>query len=250
MCQRPFCRMDNRAGSAYCKAMNDTRHFTSGPEKPDLAALLEGEDLCALCASQGLCCCRTDLKYAHLSFPLSLAEWARMAPHAHLASACCSEKGEACGEDGEEKLPSCEGLTAPLLPKDKPPEEGDAICVPEINSPDFLRAMHTLFPREKETLRTLFPETSRHLRMRLRADGSCVFQGRAGCRLPRTLRPWYCLLFPVWIQGNAVTLFMSETCLISRRAQSPVHGLKLLHTTREETRRQYACLRKDWGFSV
>ena len=221
--------------------MNNTRHFTTGPEAPDLAALLDGEALCALCAEEGACCCRTDPAYVHLSFPLSDAEWRRIAPYAFLASEQTPEE--------EEATPSAP-LPPPLPDDIRPPEDGDAVCAAEANTPEFLGAMFTLFPREKERVAGLFPENGRHLRMKVRRDGSCVFQGSAGCRLPRTLRPWYCLLFPGWIQGNAVTLFMSETCLISRRAKSPAHGLKLLHTTHEEVRRLYAFLRKDWGFPV
>jgi hypothetical protein len=46
-----------------------------------------------------------------------------------------------------------------------------------------------------------------------------------------------------------VTLFQSESCLISRRAASPAHGLELLDTTAEETRRLYDALRGDWNLA-
>ena len=233
---------------------DSSRNFVSGLEMPDLAALLTGEDLCALCAEQGTCCCRTDPEDAHLSFPLSAAEWRRIAPYAFLALMSPDEpKDSPCRLDGSDTPDGAGVALQPLspFPDDRqPPEDGDATCVAEANSPEFLQAMGTLFPREKERLERLFPKNGRHLRMKVRPDGSCVFQGKAGCRLPRTLRPWYCVLFPGWVQGNAVTLFMSETCLISRRATSPAHGLKLMHTPPEEVRRLHAALRKDWGLPL
>lgn len=257
--------------------MSGTRNFISSPEQPDLSRLLSGGDLCALCASQGTCCCRTNMDAVHLSFPLSLPEWRRMAPYAHLAGPMGPENGgketpkdqpaagwhakPASSGQAAERTPACSSLErtsggmgkALLPPLDEhctPPAGGDALCSPEANTEEFLQAMRFLFPREKDRLAALFPAQGYHLRMRVRNDGSCVFQGRAGCRLPRAVRPWYCLLFPTWMQGNMVTLFMAEGCLFSQRAESPMHGLNLLHTTREEVRGLFTALRKDWGLPV
>lgn len=257
--------------------MSGTRNFISSPEQPDLSRLLSGGDLCALCASQGTCCCRTDMDAVHLSFPLSLPEWRRMAPYAHLAGplepdggkqempeeqlASVPPAGPASGSPVAARTSAClsvgqtsenpeEALLPPLGEHCTPPAGGDALCSSEANTEEFLQAMRSLFPREKDRLAALFPAQERHLRMRVRNDGSCVFQGRSGCRLPRAVRPWYCLLFPAWMQGNMVTLFMAQGCLFSQRAKSPMHGLKLLHTTREEVHGLFTALRKDWGLPV
>jgi Fe-S-cluster containining protein len=226
--------------------MNETlRQFISAPALPDRATHLRGEDLCALCAGEGLSCCRTDPAAADLSFPLSEPEWRRLRPYSALASDLppdCAD--EAIQQLAEACLPH-EGRLPP--PEKRTPREGDATCEAEENSPGFFQALLRLFPGEKAILEQRFPPGGRHFRLRLRADGSCVFQGRAGCRLPREVRPWYCRLFPAWVQGRAATLFRSETCLISRRAASPAHGLELLNTTALETRRLYDALRGDWS---
>ena len=225
--------------------MDETlRHILSPPEMPDRESLLRGEDLCALCAAEGLSCCRTDPDMARLSFPLSAPEWRRLRPYLALASVLSPDRaGEAIRRPAKADPPK-----APT-PEECPPREGDAACLAEENSPAFLQALSLLFPGEKALLGRVFPPGRRHFRLRLRPDGSCVFQGGSGCCLPRGARPWYCLLFPAWIRGGSVALFQSETCLLSRRAASPAQGLELLKTTAGETRRLYAALREDWRLS-
>jgi hypothetical protein len=241
-----------------------TDPFVSSDPAPDLADLLSGEDLCALCAAQGTCCCQTELAYAHLSFPLSAPEWRRLAPYASLATLASleaqtmellpnnaqgnSQKNENTPENARStEITLQESLLAPLPADTPPPDQENALCSIVENTPDFLEAIQALFPHETAVINQLFPLQGKHLRMRLRDDGSCVFQGSGGCRLPRAARPWYCLLFPGWIRKNALTLFMAKTCLISRRAKSPEQGLKLLRATAGGIREMYAALRADWG---
>ena len=222
---------------------------------PDLDSPLQGEDLCRLCAEQGTCCCRTDPDFAHLSFPLSSGEWRRLAPYSHLATttvfadhaAFMAEEAALCQaqagkESAEQGSGQNEGASA-----EQPPEDGDRACAVEENLADFIASVHTLFPRDKKILGQLFPPGGRHLRMRTRPDGACVFLGSNGCRLPRQVRPWYCLLFPAWVQGNSVTLFLSEDCLISQKARGPSHGIALLGSSPEAVRNLYTRLRNDWG---
>jgi Fe-S-cluster containining protein len=110
-----------------------------------------------------------------------------------------------------------------------------------------MAAMRRLFTLDRDLVRKLFPPGGGHFRLRLGPDGSCVFLGEDGCRLPRQVRPWYCLLFPAWIQGRTATLFQPETCLIARRAGSPAQGLAILGLTPDEARALYEALRRDWG---
>ena len=225
--------------------MDETlRHILPLPEIPGRASRLRGEELCALCAAEGLSCCRTDPDLARLSFPLSAPEWRRLRPYAVLASNLPPQGTD----EGDQRL---EAAAPPQGEEtssrgDCPPIEGDAVCAPEDNGPEFLQALHRLFPGERARLELTFPSGRRHFRLRLRPDGSCVFQGEAGCRLPREARPWYCRLFPAWVRGRVTTLFQSGTCLIARQAFSPAQGLDLLNTTAGETRRLYDALRKDW----
>ncbi len=135
----------------------------------------------------------------------------------------------------------------PLAASVPPPKNGDAVCLTESNGEAFLKALSALFPAEPETVRRLFPAEGTHLRLRTSANGSCVFQGRDGCRLPRSVRPWYCLLFPGWVQRNAVALFVADNCLAAARAKSPEQGLRLLGVTPEEIFALYDALRNDWG---
>lgn len=195
---------------------------------------LTGEEVCALCAQRGTCCCATDPAFAHLSFPLSLPEWRRLVPYAGLAT-----------RNPDEAEPAW-AAPAQAVP-DAPPQGGDAVSVAEDNCPEFMQAMASLFPRESGRLAGIFPSQGRHFRLRTRADGSCVFLGERGCRLPRNVRPWYCLLFPGWVQGSSVTLFLSESCLVAGQAKNPAHGLKIIGIARSDLLAMHAALRRDWG---
>ena len=215
-------------------------HFITSPD-PDGPA--KGEALCLLCAQKYGGCCRTEPELTHLCFPLSAPEWRRIAPYARLATLAAPADRKAFA--WEEARVS----TTPLPVDDAamPPPGGDRVCAEEDNRPDFISSMHALFAGQKRRVNELFPENGRHRALRTRADGSCVFLGSCGCRLPRDVRPWYCLLFPAWIKGSSLTLFSSPDCLIAQKARGPAHGIALLQSSPEVAREQYARLRKDWG---
>lgn len=200
---------------------------------------LLGGEICALCAIEGDCCCATDRSLGHLSFPLSAPEWRRILPFSDLATEKMPEKDAVihvhCPDDFSPDLDAA------------PPKGGDAVCEPWPNSPDFLASMRSLFPGEKNRIDTLFPKKARHFSLRLRKDGSCVFLGPQGCRLPRAVRPWYCLIFPAWVTRGEFTLFVSEGCLIAQRAANPMHGMRLMRETPDNVRQLHAALRRDWG---
>jgi len=200
--------------------MTIIEHFINPPEGVDSL----GEVLCLACARDGISCCRTDPELTHLCFPLSEPEWQRLLPYANLAAAI-PEQGDVF-------------------------DQGDAIRAAEPNTPDFIASMRALFPRDKKTIELLFPPKGTHYALRIRADGSCVFLGKNGCRLPRSARPWYCLLFPVWMVENSLTLFMSEHCLIAQKALSPAHGAALLQQHPAQIRELYRSLRLDWGLAL
>lgn len=214
-------------------------HFISLPD-PDEPA--RGEALCRLCAQEGGSCCRTDPDLTHLSFPLSIPEWRRLTPYIRLATLAVPADVEAFALEEA-------ALNPDPLDSDNaaaPPPGGGRICAEEDNLPEFILSMHTLFPGQRKRVDLLFPANGRHMTLRTRADGSCVFLGSCGCRLPRGVRPWYCLLFPAWIAGDSLTLFSSPDCLISRKARGPAHGIALLQSTAGAVRKYHARLRKDW----
>ena len=200
--------------------MTIIEHFMSLPEEVGPT----GEALCRTCAEAGTCCCRTDPDLTHLSFPLSTPEWQRILPYASRTSTAAPDHSAVF-------------------------ETGDAIRATEPNTPDFVASMRTLFPRDKKRIDLLFPQNGTHYTLRTRPDGSCVFLGKTGCSLPRSARPWYCLLFPVWMVESSLTLFTSEHCLIVQNARSPAHGVALLEQHPVQIRELYHSLRLDWGLA-
>ena len=227
-----------------------TEHFATPPSIPTPT----GEALCRLCAESGGTCCTTDPDLTYLSFPLSTPEWRRLLPYAALATPTppgdaerfTKEEAAADAAAPHETRASYE----PRPDRDAAlPEEGDAIAAPEPNHADFLTSMRFLFPGQRERVEALFPADGRHYSLRTRTDGSCVFLGSTGCRLPRSVRPWYCLLFPAWVSDGSLTLFLSPDCLISQKAKGPAHGIGLLEQRPARVRELHALLCRDWGLA-
>jgi Fe-S-cluster containining protein len=176
-----------------------------------------GEDdfpSCSLCAAAGKTCCSVEPEQAHLIFPLSPAERQRLASARDRAGA------------GREPW-----TTRP-------------------NTPEFIGAVRSLFPKDKARIDELFPAEGEHRSLSLNPDGDCVFLGGDGCRLPRGKRPGYCLLFPVWIVGDTLCLFLSRDCLIARNAETPARCAGLMGTDRAGLSLIYARLRREWGLDA
>lgn len=226
--------------------MTATEQFITRPQGPSPT----GEALCRLCSEESGGCCRTDPALSHLSFPLSLPEWRRLAPYSALAALPAPKDGEAVAPEEEAAVRAALAAAQGPGPETAGPgPDGDALCAPEPNAPDFLASMHALFPGKKRRIDELFPVGGRHFALRLRPDGACVFLGREGCRLPRPARPWYCLIFPAWLMDGGLTLFLSDACLIAQKARGPAHGLGLLEENPAHIRELHARLRTDWGLA-
>ena len=227
--------------------MDMLQHLVSRPELPSPT----GERLCRQCADSGHSCCVTDPALTYLSFPLSDVEWRKLAPFEALATPAVPgdgqrfavEEAEAAALAEELALRETEPAAGPV------PSDGDRVAAAEENMPDFIASMHALFPDQKERIGRLFPRKGRHLTLRTRKDGSCVFLGAEGCRLPRRARPTYCLLFPAWVIGDSLTLFLSQDCLISQRARGPAHGITLLGEDPAHIRQLHSRLQRDWGLA-
>ncbi|MDR2744218.1 MAG: hypothetical protein LBB66_03340, partial [Desulfovibrio sp.] len=157
--------------------------------------------LCRFCARESGTCCRTDPKLADLMFPLSLPESARI---------------------------------------EKYGQHIEVFRAIRRNTPEFMQSAHALFPGETARVKELFPVGGEHFSLALRNDGACAFLGDLGCVLPRAHRPWYCLLFPVWVTSCSLTLFSVDNCLIVRRSDSPARAVGLMGESVAGIRRLYA----------
>lgn len=202
-----------------------------------VSILPKGENICRRCAEEGPTCCRSAPEYSAESFPLSTAEWERLHEYIHLATPCPPAPDERKGpQDTTRPLPGSDLV------------EGDAARAAEENSPEFVDAIASIFPGEKNVVLSLFPVSGTHWRLRTGPDGACVFLGDDGCRLPRQARPWYCRIYPAWISAGGLSLFVSDTCLIAQSASTPQDGLALLGISFGDVRELYTSLRRDWGF--
>ncbi len=167
--------------------------------------------VCVRCATLGPTCCSMDPDETGACFPLSRAEWERLAPHAAQAGS------------GVEEARAWED-----------------------NSPEFLRIMKRLFPGQSARLEELFPPGKKHARLALKGDG-CCFLGPEGCRLPRSARPRYCRIFPFWVQHGRMDCFLPEGCLAVKEGRGLKALLQSLGADEQEIKELYLELRKDWG---
>lgn len=165
--------------------------------------------VCFRCALVNPTCCRTDPTHTHACFPLSVAEIERLAPHAL-----------ECG------VPAFQT---------------------EENTQAFLNLMRFLFPDRRAELDKAFPLRGQHYRLPLDADGKCMFLLEDGCSLPRSARPWYCQLFPVWIRKGFFDRFAPEACLVTHEARSLGEVFEAVGLTREKAKEMYLALCRDWG---
>ena len=178
--------------------------------------------VCARCAARFPTCCRMrsaeELEnerpgWEGECFPLSDPEWERL-------------------ENAARALPA------------PPPEELTARAP---NSPEFLKAMLTLFPGQAERLAASYPAGGSHRRMNLRPDGSCVCLTPQGCCLPRQARPWFCRLFPLWVQRGKLACFAPSDCLAVLENRSLRDLLRVFGGSEAEFLELFEGLRRDWG---
>ncbi len=219
---------------------------------------VEAETICRQCARECGSCCRTVPQTAHLCFPLSFAEWCRLSSFEH--QAICQDDAlsvssgqgvalEASAQRGTSAVNGAIGSDSSVVQDQHRIllQQGDAICVAEDNCAEFKDSMRKLFYSRRAEVDRLFPSEGRHLRLRTGADGACVFLGEEGCRLPRSVRPWYCLLFPVWVQEDSLTWFQPKACLVAQRATGVAHVMQLVGQSAPEARQLFSCLQQDWG---
>lgn len=165
--------------------------------------------LCFRCALVNPTCCRTHPDHTNACFPLSRAEIGRLEPYAR-----------------ELGIPAFET---------------------ETNTKGFLNLMRYLFPDGGAELTGAFPPGAEHSRLPLAEDGSCLFLREGGCFLPRSARPWYCQLFPVWVREGYFDRFQPEACLITHEVKRLHDVFEAIGLTREKAKEMYLALCRDWG---
>lgn len=177
------------------------------PNATDRSGHTTDPGVCARCAAVGTTCCHVPVGSEEYCFPLSTSEWER------IVSYCAEEGGFA----------------------------------EEPNTTPFVDTLKRLFPRDCKKLDALFPEHGTHMRLGSRPDGHCMFLTSQGCRLPREVRPWYCLLFPFWVRGSMLTMFTAAGCLICRETGTVKEALDLLDMSDKDVRTIFGRLRLAWG---
>ena len=164
--------------------------------------------VCARCATKGHTCCHAEPDNVEFCFPLSDSEW--------------------------------KNVTAAA------PEVDGADIV--ANTPDFISTLKRLFPRDGKKIDAQFPSNETHRVLRSDEKGYCVYLTEQGCRLPREVRPWFCLLFPFWVRGRELTMFTAQGCLVCRETETVEQSLELLGMEENDVRGLFASLRSAWGF--
>lgn len=167
--------------------------------------------ICATCASKSHTCCYVSSGNEDCCFPISKPEQERILKE--------------CGPEAT---------------------EGAFFAVTH-NTPEFLSAMQNLFPNEQKILSVLFPKGQKHFRLATLNTGFCVFLGKQGCVLSREVRPWFCKLFPFWIQNGELTAFTASYCLVAKGAISPSGMLNIMEQKPEAMLDIFNKLRLDWG---
>ena len=164
--------------------------------------------VCARCAGLSRTCCHAEPDEVDLCFPLSDSEWEKV-------QAACPDV------DGARSVK---------------------------NIPEFIQILKRLFPHDWEKIDAQFPANETHRVLRSNEKGYCVYLTEQGCRLPREVRPWFCLLFPFWVRGREFTMFTAQGCLVCRETSTVEESLELIGMTKPEVRELFAALRKAWGF--
>ncbi len=167
----------------------------------------EDPHVCHRCALAGPTCCQLTAGQEDFCFPLSVLEKDRIRDH----------------------LPDLGGFaSAP-------------------NSAAFLDGLVRLFPAERREVRALFPAGKEHLRLAVDREGACRFLGPGGCLIPREARPYYCRLFPFWMNGERITLFETPFCLAQQETPKVGGLLAVLDMSPAVLRTLYGSLRLAWG---
>lgn len=195
--------------------------------------------VCQRCAMEASTCCRIghgeNAASGEDCFPLSAPE------HRRIKEAISKARGKRMDAGAVMLLKAVEtALDAPTGQKNW--------AVDEANSESFIKAMHNLFPKEKERIEEVFSQGASHLRLALDKSGACAFLSEHGCTLPRQARPGFCRIFPFWSVHGVLQCFQAEDCLAVKEHDGKFMALMgAFDSSPADIGERYKKLRKDWG---
>lgn len=162
--------------------------------------------------------------------------------------AACAGQGPTCCELAPGQEESCFPLSRVEMDRIREFVNGQGWFALEANSAAFVANVCRLFPADKRRARQLFPRGGEHYRLAVDASGACKLLGETGCVLPAEARPYYCRLFPLWMDGDKLRVLEAH-CLARRRARGPEELLRQVGLTAKTVHDLHCRLRLAWGFS-
>jgi Fe-S-cluster containining protein len=158
-----------------------------------------------------------------------------------LICAACHAKGLGCCRLGAEGVTRMFGLTrgeVDIMARASGLKPEEFVIADQVSS-QFLTDLAAIHPVFLKTL----PE-GRRLRLKVEPDGSCVFLGPKGCRLPMDARPLYCRLYPFWFtEDGRLMVLISKNCLAQKDARSWQEVLARLGETQDHLRQLFTRLK-------
>lgn len=162
--------------------------------------------------------------------------------------AACAGQGPTCCAlvPGQEE--ACFPLSRVEMDRIRECVRGQGWFALEANSAAFVANVCRLFPADKRRVRQLFPKGGEHHRLATRVSGACTLLGESGCVLPVETRPYYCRLFPLWMDGGKLRVLEAH-CLARLRAKGPDELLRQVGLTAKSVRDLHCRLRLAWGLT-
>lgn len=111
---------------------------------------------------------------------------------------------------------------------------GSDCFLPAVNTAAFVKQLGHLIPGRQ--VEKIFRIDDSHWRLATTAQGDCIFLGEAGCSLARSVRPFYCKLFPLWVFRGQLTWFTAEECLANAECRNLLAMLGAMGTDHNEIR--------------
>ena len=158
--------------------------------------------------------------------------------HPDVCSRCAARNRTCCTVSaGDEEF--CFPLSVPEMEAIGSAGLGGEDCFVFVpNTPGFVKQLGLLMP--EADIDRAFPAQGSHWRLAVSDQGDCVFLGREGCVLPRSVRPVYCRLFPLWVFHGQLTWFTAAECLANRECSSLASMLAAMGTESAEVRALFA----------
>lgn len=118
----------------------------------------------------------------------------------------------------------------------------------KINSTFYINQMLNLFPDREESIFKKFPENGQHFELKTKND-ACLLLGKKGCKLPKSVRPHFCRIYPFWFLGESPHLFQDSGCLALQTCKTISEVFLSLGTNPEALKKIHSNICHDWGLS-